>query len=131
MAERANAQETVEVPGASHALPASQPEVVADFILRAAASVRGPAGAGGGELPLRQHRLAAHQRPVLRGRLRSGGQFELLAGEGGRLAVELTQRGVFGGAAAQDAQALVAAAEDDAVVATVRGLEPDLLMRSM
>lgn len=33
------AQETVEVPGASHALPASQPDVVADFILRAAASV--------------------------------------------------------------------------------------------
>jgi pimeloyl-ACP methyl ester carboxylesterase len=39
MAERANAQETVEVPGASCALPASQPQVVADFILRAAASV--------------------------------------------------------------------------------------------
>jgi pimeloyl-ACP methyl ester carboxylesterase len=39
MAERANAQEIVEVPGASHALPASQPQMVADFILRAAAAV--------------------------------------------------------------------------------------------
>lgn len=39
MAERANAREPVEVPGASHALPASQPQAVADFILRAAAAV--------------------------------------------------------------------------------------------
>jgi pimeloyl-ACP methyl ester carboxylesterase len=39
MAERANARESVEVPGASHALPASQPQAVADFILRAAAAV--------------------------------------------------------------------------------------------
>ena len=35
MAERANAVETVEVAGASHALPASQPEAVADVIIRA------------------------------------------------------------------------------------------------
>jgi pimeloyl-ACP methyl ester carboxylesterase len=39
MAERANARESVEVPGASHALPASQPQAVADFIIRAATSV--------------------------------------------------------------------------------------------
>jgi len=39
MAARANARESVEVPGASHALPASQPQAVADFILRAAAAV--------------------------------------------------------------------------------------------
>ena len=39
MAERANARESVEVPGASHALPVSQPQAVADFILRAAAAV--------------------------------------------------------------------------------------------
>lgn len=37
MAGRAEARATVEVPGASHALPASQPEVVAEFILKAAA----------------------------------------------------------------------------------------------
>ncbi|MET0450501.1 MAG: alpha/beta hydrolase [Mycobacterium sp.] len=36
MAERADARATVEVPGASHALPASQPEAVADLILQAA-----------------------------------------------------------------------------------------------
>jgi pimeloyl-ACP methyl ester carboxylesterase len=39
MAERANAQESVEVAGASHALPVSQPQAVADFILRAAAAI--------------------------------------------------------------------------------------------
>ncbi|WP_255609718.1 alpha/beta fold hydrolase [Micromonospora sp. PLK6-60] len=39
MAERANARESVEVPGASHALPTSQPRAVADLILRAAAAV--------------------------------------------------------------------------------------------
>ncbi|WP_329008771.1 alpha/beta hydrolase [Micromonospora rifamycinica] len=39
MAERANARESVEVPGASHALPTSQPQAVADVILRAAAAV--------------------------------------------------------------------------------------------
>ncbi|MFI7080165.1 alpha/beta fold hydrolase [Micromonospora sp. NPDC049903] len=39
MAERANVREAVEVAGASHALPASQPQAVADVILRAAASV--------------------------------------------------------------------------------------------
>ena len=38
MAERADARATVEVPGASHALPASQPEAVADLILQAAAT---------------------------------------------------------------------------------------------
>ncbi|MET0475571.1 MAG: alpha/beta hydrolase [Mycobacterium sp.] len=38
MAERADARATVEVPGASHALPASQPEAVADLILQAAAA---------------------------------------------------------------------------------------------
>ncbi|MCM4085241.1 alpha/beta fold hydrolase [Paractinoplanes hotanensis] len=39
MAARANARESVEIPGASHALAVSQPQAVADFILRAAASV--------------------------------------------------------------------------------------------
>ncbi|MDG4796865.1 alpha/beta hydrolase [Micromonospora sp. WMMD1082] len=39
MAQRANARATVEVAGASHALPASQPEAVATFILEAAAAV--------------------------------------------------------------------------------------------
>ncbi|MEV4830689.1 alpha/beta hydrolase [Micromonospora sp. NPDC049257] len=39
MAGRANARESVEVAGASHALPASQPQAVADVILRAAAAV--------------------------------------------------------------------------------------------
>ncbi len=39
MAERANAREAIEVPGGSHALPASQPQAVADLIVRAAASV--------------------------------------------------------------------------------------------
>ncbi|MBU2666069.1 alpha/beta hydrolase [Actinoplanes bogorensis] len=39
MADRANAQETVEIAGASHALPVSQPQAVADFILRVAAAV--------------------------------------------------------------------------------------------
>jgi hypothetical protein len=39
MAERAGARATVEVPGASHALPASQPQAVADFILQAANAV--------------------------------------------------------------------------------------------
>ena len=39
MAERAEARATVEVPGASHALPASQPEAVADVILQAAATI--------------------------------------------------------------------------------------------
>ncbi len=39
MAERAGARATVEVPGASHALPASQPDAVADCILQAAAAI--------------------------------------------------------------------------------------------
>jgi len=39
MAERAGARAVVEVPGASHALPASEPEAVADIILQAAAAV--------------------------------------------------------------------------------------------
>ncbi|MDF5758044.1 alpha/beta hydrolase [Spongiactinospora sp. TRM90649] len=39
MAERAGARATVEVPGASHALPVSQPQAVADFILRAVANI--------------------------------------------------------------------------------------------
>jgi pimeloyl-ACP methyl ester carboxylesterase len=39
MAERANARESIEIAGASHALPVSQPQAVADVILRAAASV--------------------------------------------------------------------------------------------
>ncbi|RKN47526.1 alpha/beta fold hydrolase [Micromonospora endolithica] len=39
MAERANARESIEVSGASHALPASRPQAVADVILRAAAAV--------------------------------------------------------------------------------------------
>ncbi|PRC59830.1 alpha/beta hydrolase, partial [Mycobacterium sp. ITM-2017-0098] len=39
MAERAEARSTVEVPGASNALAASQPEVVAEFILQAAAEL--------------------------------------------------------------------------------------------
>jgi pimeloyl-ACP methyl ester carboxylesterase len=37
MAERAQAQHTVEIPGASHAITVSQPEAVADQILEAAA----------------------------------------------------------------------------------------------
>ncbi len=36
MADRAGAHEVVDVAGASHALPASRPEDVADAILRAA-----------------------------------------------------------------------------------------------
>lgn len=39
MAERAKARETVEVKGAAHALPVSQPDAVADVILRAAGHV--------------------------------------------------------------------------------------------
>ncbi|MBL6279231.1 alpha/beta fold hydrolase [Micromonospora fiedleri] len=39
MADRAGAQESVELPGASHALPAAQPQAVADIILRAATAV--------------------------------------------------------------------------------------------
>ncbi|WP_394553128.1 alpha/beta fold hydrolase [Agromyces sp. MMS24-JH15] len=39
MAERAGSVETVEVADASHALPVSQPDVVADVIIRAARSV--------------------------------------------------------------------------------------------
>jgi pimeloyl-ACP methyl ester carboxylesterase len=39
MAERAQAQEVVEVKGASHAISVSHPEEVADIILRAAASI--------------------------------------------------------------------------------------------
>ena len=38
MAKRAGARATIEVPGASHALPASQPDAVADCILQAAAA---------------------------------------------------------------------------------------------
>ena len=37
MAERAGAQRTLEIPGASHALPVSQPQATADLILEAAA----------------------------------------------------------------------------------------------
>jgi pimeloyl-ACP methyl ester carboxylesterase len=37
MAERAGSQRTVEIPGASHALPVSQPQATADVILEAAA----------------------------------------------------------------------------------------------
>jgi pimeloyl-ACP methyl ester carboxylesterase len=37
MAERAGSQRTVEIPGASHALPVSQPQAVAEVILEAAA----------------------------------------------------------------------------------------------
>jgi pimeloyl-ACP methyl ester carboxylesterase len=37
MAERAGAQRTVEIPGASHAAPVSQPEAAAELILEAAA----------------------------------------------------------------------------------------------
>ncbi|RUQ98136.1 alpha/beta fold hydrolase [Labedella endophytica] len=40
MAERAAAVEAIEIPDASHALPVSQPAVVADLILRAVESVR-------------------------------------------------------------------------------------------
>jgi pimeloyl-ACP methyl ester carboxylesterase len=36
MAERAGAQRTIEIPGASHALPVSQPQAAADLILEAA-----------------------------------------------------------------------------------------------
>jgi pimeloyl-ACP methyl ester carboxylesterase len=39
MAERAGAQRTVEIPGASHALPVSQPQACADVILEAVAAV--------------------------------------------------------------------------------------------
>jgi pimeloyl-ACP methyl ester carboxylesterase len=39
MAERARAREIVEVPGASHALPVSQPDIVADVVLHAVAHV--------------------------------------------------------------------------------------------
>ncbi len=39
MADRAQARAIVEVPGASHALPASRPQAVADFILGAASSI--------------------------------------------------------------------------------------------
>jgi pimeloyl-ACP methyl ester carboxylesterase len=37
MAERAGSQRTVEIPGASHALPVSQPQAAAEVILKAAA----------------------------------------------------------------------------------------------
>jgi pimeloyl-ACP methyl ester carboxylesterase len=37
MAERAGSQQTVEIPGASHALPVSQPQATVDVILEAAA----------------------------------------------------------------------------------------------
>jgi len=37
MAERAGSQRTVEIPGASHALPVSQPQATVDLILEAAA----------------------------------------------------------------------------------------------
>ncbi|MEU4690354.1 alpha/beta hydrolase [Actinoplanes sp. NPDC023714] len=39
MAERAGARTTVELPGASHAIPASEPAAVAETILRAARSI--------------------------------------------------------------------------------------------
>ncbi|SEG20561.1 hypothetical protein SAMN05444920_102190 [Nonomuraea solani] len=39
MAERAGAREQVEIPGDSHALPASQPAAVADVILQAVKAV--------------------------------------------------------------------------------------------
>lgn len=37
MAERAGARRTIEIPGASHALPVSQPQATVDLILEAAA----------------------------------------------------------------------------------------------
>jgi pimeloyl-ACP methyl ester carboxylesterase len=37
LADRAGSQRTVEIPGASHALPVSQPQAAADVILEAAA----------------------------------------------------------------------------------------------
>lgn len=43
MAERAGSQATVEVPGASHSLAASQPDVVIDTILRAVDAARASA----------------------------------------------------------------------------------------
>ncbi|BBH67941.1 alpha/beta hydrolase [Actinoplanes sp. OR16] len=39
MAERAGARESVELPGASHAIPASEPAAVAGLILQAAAAI--------------------------------------------------------------------------------------------
>jgi pimeloyl-ACP methyl ester carboxylesterase len=39
MAKRAGSQRTVEIPGASHAFPVSQPQATADVILEAAAAV--------------------------------------------------------------------------------------------
>ncbi len=42
MAGRAKAREVVEIKGAAHALPVSQPDAVADLILRAAAHVERP-----------------------------------------------------------------------------------------
>ncbi|RAK24614.1 hypothetical protein B0I29_1431, partial [Actinoplanes lutulentus] len=42
MAARANARESVEIAGASHALPVSQPQAVADVILRASVAVWNP-----------------------------------------------------------------------------------------
>jgi pimeloyl-ACP methyl ester carboxylesterase len=42
MAERAGSQRTVEIPGASHALPVSQPQATADVILEAAAVPAAP-----------------------------------------------------------------------------------------
>jgi len=38
MAERAGAQRAVEIPGASHAAPVSQPDATANLILEVAAS---------------------------------------------------------------------------------------------
>ena len=43
MAERAGARRTVELPGASHAAPVSQPEATANLILEAAATLRAAA----------------------------------------------------------------------------------------
>ena len=45
MAERAGSVETVEVAGAPHALPVTQPQVVADVIIRAARAVGGVSAA--------------------------------------------------------------------------------------
>lgn len=39
MAERAGPRQTVELPGASHALPVSQPDIVADVVLHAVVHV--------------------------------------------------------------------------------------------
>ncbi|MFI0898371.1 alpha/beta fold hydrolase [Streptomyces sp. NPDC020983] len=54
MAERAGSRRSVELPGASHALPVSEPAAVADLILAAAELVRSP--------PVPARRMAARRR---------------------------------------------------------------------